>query len=121
MSFLYDLYFFQGQKYTSFGKNILLRQSTSLGRSSTGDPASTKRSFTGLRGVRRVGEVPGPDAGSQGGRQPQEEERQGAEVPVPAVPDRGAVPGHPQQPHEGQGSHQAGEAAGGAAQEARRR
>ena len=40
MSFLRDLYFFQGQKYTSFGKNILLRQSTSLGHSSTGHPAS---------------------------------------------------------------------------------
>ena len=38
MSFLHDLYFFQGQKYTSFGKNILLRQSTSLGHSSTGHP-----------------------------------------------------------------------------------
>ena len=38
MSFLRDLYFFQGQKYTSFGKNILLRQSTSLGHSSTGHP-----------------------------------------------------------------------------------
>ena len=38
MSFLCDLYFFQGQKYTSFGKNILLRQSTSLGHSSTGHP-----------------------------------------------------------------------------------
>ena len=38
MSFLRDLYFFQGQKYTSFGKNILLRQSASLGHSSTGHP-----------------------------------------------------------------------------------
>ena len=40
MSFLHDLYFFRGQKYTSFGKNILLRQSTSLGLSSTGHPGS---------------------------------------------------------------------------------
>ena len=38
MSFLRNLYFFQGQKYTSFGKNILLRQSTSFGHSSTGHP-----------------------------------------------------------------------------------
>ena len=38
MSFLRDLYFFQGQKYTSFGQNIFLRQSTSLGHSSTGHP-----------------------------------------------------------------------------------
>ena len=29
-------YFFQGQKYTSFGKNILHRQSASLGHSATG-------------------------------------------------------------------------------------
>ena len=38
MNFLRDLYFFRGKKYTSFGKNILLRQSTSLGHSSTGHP-----------------------------------------------------------------------------------
>ena len=38
MSYLHDLYFLQGQKYTSFGKNILLRQSTSLGHSATGHP-----------------------------------------------------------------------------------
>ena len=43
MSFLLDLYFFQGQKYTSFGKNILLRQSTSLGHSSTGHPVYSHR------------------------------------------------------------------------------
>ena len=36
MSFLRNLYFFQGQKYTSFGKNILHRQSASLGHSATG-------------------------------------------------------------------------------------
>ena len=44
MSFLRDLYFFQGQKYTSFGKNILLRQSTSLGHSSTGHTGDCKTS-----------------------------------------------------------------------------
>ena len=60
MSFLSDLYFFQGQKYTSFDKNILLRQSTSLGHSSTGHPdlyssfgwwffqLSTNRKWNGL-------------------------------------------------------------------------
>ena len=36
MSFLRNLYFFQGQKYTFFGKNILHRQSASLGHSATG-------------------------------------------------------------------------------------
>ena len=36
MSFLRNLYFFQGEKYTSFGKNILHRQSASLGHSATG-------------------------------------------------------------------------------------
>ena len=36
MSFLRNLYFFQGQKYTSFGKNILHRESASLGHSATG-------------------------------------------------------------------------------------
>ena len=36
MSFLRNLYFFQGQKYTSFGKNKLHRQSASLGHSATG-------------------------------------------------------------------------------------
>jgi len=36
MSFLRNLYFFQGQKYTSFGKNILHRQSASVGHSATG-------------------------------------------------------------------------------------
>ena len=36
MSFLRNLYFFQSQKYTSFGKNILHRQSASLGHSATG-------------------------------------------------------------------------------------
>ena len=39
MSFLRHLYFFHGKKYTSFGKNILLRQSTSLAHSATGHPA----------------------------------------------------------------------------------
>ena len=39
MSFLRNLYFFQGEKYTSFGKNILHRQSASLGHSATGHSA----------------------------------------------------------------------------------
>ena len=47
MSFLHNLYFFQGQKYTSFGKNILLRQSTSLGHSSTGHPVLNTFSLWG--------------------------------------------------------------------------
>ena len=33
---LRNLYFFQGEKYTSFGKNILHRQNASLGHSATG-------------------------------------------------------------------------------------
>ena len=48
MSFLRDLYFFQGQKYTSFGKNILLRQSTSLGHSATGHPAMISNKMSSL-------------------------------------------------------------------------
>ena len=39
---LRNLYFFQGQKYTSFGKNILHRQSASLGHSATGHSESLK-------------------------------------------------------------------------------
>ena len=58
MSFLCDLYFFQGQKYTSFGKNLLLRQSTSLGHSSTGHPAMYDRisvfSFVELEHVKLI-------------------------------------------------------------------
>ena len=42
MSVLRYLYFFQGRRYTSFGKNILLRQSTSLGHSATGHPVIRK-------------------------------------------------------------------------------
>ena len=38
--FLCNLYFFQGQKYTSFGKNILHKQSASLGHSATGHSAN---------------------------------------------------------------------------------
>ena len=58
MSFLRNLYFFQGQKYTSFGKNILHRQSASLGHSATGHSVFTLEvgykieklsSFFGLR------------------------------------------------------------------------
>ena len=39
MSFLRNLYFFQGEKYTSFFKNILHRQGASLGHSATGHSA----------------------------------------------------------------------------------
>ena len=60
MSFLRNLYFFQGQKYTSFGKNILHRQSASLGHSATGHSGhdtiafQAKKSWTGAgRGVER--------------------------------------------------------------------
>ena len=59
MSFLRNLYFFQGQKYTSFGKNILHRQSASLGHSATGHSghyakrALTPRSLNLKLGLRR--------------------------------------------------------------------
>ena len=42
MSSLRNLYFFQDEKYTSFGKNILHRQSASLGHSATGHSATRK-------------------------------------------------------------------------------
>ena len=50
MSFLHNLYFFQGQKYTSFGKNILHRQSASLGHSATGHSEGKATASDGVWG-----------------------------------------------------------------------
>ena len=67
MSFLRNLYFFQGEKYTSFGKNILHRQSASLGHSATGHSGYKLNQPIIVSVYRRGGEVRSQGVRGHGG------------------------------------------------------